>query len=59
MDAKKPQKTPSKKAASSDSQKFITMTERQANLLTKAMDAKDPSEALAKAVELATRKTKQ
>lgn len=58
MPAKKPHKEPVKKSTQPNHEKTIHLSVREAELLRKSMGAKTPDEALAKAVELATRKAK-
>lgn len=58
MPTKKTQQEPMKKLSQPNQEKTIHLSPREAELLRKSMGAKTPDEALAKAVELATRKTK-
>ena len=55
----KAHKTEPKAKTADARQDVIYLPKREAELLTKAMGAKTPREALAKAVELATRKGKR
>jgi len=58
MPAKKTHREPVKKSAQPNQEKTIQLSPREAELLRKSMGAKTPDEALAKAIELATRTAK-